>query len=345
MEPGIMTRRTYTLIVGVVVLVALFVGASQLPTQYAAMGPGVTKNVLGNADDGKVIVSLTGRTANKTSGNLNMTTVSEVDHLDLLSAIRGWFSSDEAVVPREVLFPPDKTTKQIDQQNAQDFVQSQDSATTAALLYLGYKNKVVLGAVPDNSPAKGVLAVGDVIDQVDGQPVKDVDGLHAILAKLQPGTVVTVDYQHNHKAAHGKVTTTKPQKGDGAALGISVVFQPVAPFDVSFHLPDIGGPSAGLMFALGLLDKVGKDNLTGGKFIAGTGTIEVNGKVGAIGGIPLKMIGAKRAGAKIFLVPADNCGEAQAHHPSGLRLVKVSTLSGAVDALKSLNSGGNPSGC
>lgn len=341
-----MTRRTYALLVGVIVLVGLIVGASQLPVQYAAMGPGVTFNTLGKDTDGKQIVELTGRNANKTTGNLNMTTVSEADHLDLLSAIRGWLSSDESVVPREVLFPPDKTTKQIDQQNAADFVQSQDSATSAALSYLKYPNKVVIGGLPEGSPAKGVLSVGDTIDSVNGQPIKDTDTLLSILGKIKPGTKVTVGYTHERKPATGTITTTKAQKGDGSALGVEVVFEPVAPFDVKISLANIGGPSAGLMFALGIIQKAGPDvNLTGGKFIAGTGTIDPKGDVGPIGGIPLKMVGAKRAGATIFLVPAGNCAEAKADHPSGLRMIKVSTLSGAVQALKSIQHGGSAPSC
>lgn len=342
-----MTRRTYTLIAGIVLLVALIVGASQLPTQYAAMGPGVTFNTLGKDTDGKQVVDVAGRSTNKTNGNLNMTTVSELDHLDILSAIRGWLSSDEAVVPREVLFPPDKTSKQIQQQDAQDFVQSQDSALSAALTYLHYPNKVVVVGFADKSPAKGALPLGAAIEQVNGHPIKDLNALEAVMAQIQPGTPVRVTYQSGRKTGVATVKTTTPaKKGQkGAAFGISVAYQPYAPFNVTFNLKDIGGPSAGLMFALGLLDKIGKVDLTGGKFIAGTGTIDPNGTVGPIGGIPLKMIGARRAGATIFLVPKDNCAEAKAHHPSGLRLVKVNSLSGAVNALKQLNAGGNPPSC
>lgn len=342
-----MTRRTYTLIAGIVVLAALIVAASLLPTQYAAMGPGVTFNTLGRDTDGKQVVDVTGRETNKVSGNLNMTTVSELDKLDILSAIRGWFDSDEAVVPREVLFPPDKTSKQIQQEDAQDFIESQDSALSAALTYLHYPNKVVVVAFADKSPAKGVLATGDAIEQVNGHKVTNYKSLQAVMEKVAPGTPVSVTYQRGKKTATARVTTTTPAKKStkGAAFGISVSYQRFAPFNVTFNLKDIGGPSAGLMFALGLLDKIGNVDLTGGRFIAGTGTIRPNGAVGPIGGIPLKMIGARRAGATIFLVPQGNCAEAKAHHPSGLRLVKVTSLQSAVKALKTLNAGGNPPSC
>src|SRR5262249_3012991 len=160
--------------------------------------------------------------------------------------------------------------------------------------------------------AKDVLAVGDTIDSVNGQPIKNTDTLLKILGQIKPGTKVTVGYTRDGKPATGTITTTKAKKGDGSAPGVEVVFEPVAPFDVKISLANIGGPSAGLMFALGIIQKAGPDiNLTGGKFIAGTGTIDPQGDVGPIGGIPLKMVGAKRAGATIFLVPAGNCAEAK----------------------------------
>ena len=108
---------------------------------------------------------------------------------------------------------------------------------------------------------------------------------------------------------------------------------------------DIGGPSAGVMFALGIIDKLTKDNLTGGKFIAGTGEIEASGKVDAIGGIQQKMVGARNAGATIFLTPAANCADTKGAVPAGLRLVKVSTLSQAVSYLDALRTGGSVPSC
>ncbi|WP_434533604.1 YlbL family protein [Bifidobacterium psychraerophilum] len=108
---------------------------------------------------------------------------------------------------------------------------------------------------------------------------------------------------------------------------------------VSIHVDDIGGPSAGLMYTLGTIDKLTEQNETGGKKIAGTGTMDDEGKVGAIGGIRLKMLGAKRDGAQWFLAPASNCSDVVGHVPSGLRVVKVSTLDGAYQALVAIGQG------
>nr|WP_286169523.1 S16 family serine protease [Actinospica acidiphila] len=113
--------------------------------------------------------------------------------------------------------------------------------------------------------------------------------------------------------------------------------------DVTLKLADVGGPSAGLLFSLGIVDKLDGDgsggDLTGGRVVAGTGTIDSAGRVGAVGGVPLKTRAAKRDGATVFLVPRDECAEAQAELPQGLRLVPVTTLEGAVDALVALEKG------
>ncbi|MBZ6133785.1 MULTISPECIES: S16 family serine protease [Streptomyces] len=116
--------------------------------------------------------------------------------------------------------------------------------------------------------------------------------------------------------------------------------------DVELRLEDVGGPSAGLLFSLGIVDKLGADDLTGGRVVAGTGTITGGGEVGPVGGVPLKTQAARRDGATVFLVPEAECSDAQAELPKGLRLVPVTTLKGAVDSLKALESGkGNVPAC
>ncbi len=112
-------------------------------------------------------------------------------------------------------------------------------------------------------------------------------------------------------------------------MGVQVAESFVFPFTVKIKIGNIGGPSAGLMFALGIIDKITPANLTGGKFIAGTGEIEANGTVDPIGGIQQKMVGARAAGATVFLTPAANCPDTAGAVPAGLRLVKVSNLAGA----------------
>jgi PDZ domain-containing protein len=128
-------------------------------------------------------------------------------------------------------------------------------------------------------------------------------------------------------------------------VGVSVTDAPWAPFAVDFNLANVGGPSAGLMFSLAVIDKLTTGNLVASKFVAGTGTIKPDGEVGRIGGIVHKMTAARDAGATVFLVPAENCYEANSDKVAGLELVKVANLGGAVEALHTVTSGGQPPSC
>lgn len=343
-----MSRRVVTMITGAVLLLALVVGGSQLPVPYAELGPGPTLDTLGVDRAGNQIIQVDGREVDSTDGHLNLTTVTVRDRLDLLGALRGWLDPDRAVVPREEIFPPGQTQQETDEKNTRDFVTSQNSAELAALAYLGL-TKVVISAVEDDSPSHGKLAEKDVLTAVAGKKVGDITQLGDVLRSVEPGTTVTVAYDRGGRAGTAQVTTTEGQDETGrtrAVLGVGVTLQSTAPFTVKIALDDrIGGPSAGLMFALGILEKLGPEDLTGGRFVAGTGQIDVSGNVGPIGGIPLKLIAAKDKGATVFLVPAGNCAEAVRRPPSGLQLVKVETLSGAVDALEALEAGRSVPAC
>ena len=334
------------MLTGGVMLVLLAVVGAKLPVPYAALGPGPTLDTLGSVGN-QQIISVRGRTPNPVSGHLNLTTVSVTDHLDLFSALRGWFDGEISVLPREELFPPDQTPQQVDEQNARDFAQSESDAVVAALRELKFPEKVVVQDLSDgSSPSRDKLKTGDVLEKVNGVAVPNLKTLERVLTSTAAGTTVTVDYTRARKPATASVTLAKAPRRQGGALGVLVAMNPVAPFDVDIKVgEDIGGPSAGLMFTLGILEKVGPTELTGGKFIAGTGTISPDGKVGPIGGIPLKMIAARDKGAAVFLVPSDNCAEAKSATPQGLRLVKVTSLHDALGALATLRSGGAPAGC
>ena len=330
------------MITGAVLLIALLVGGSQLPVPYAELGPGPTLDTLGVDQSGKEIIQITGTAEDKTDGHLNLTTVSVRDRLDLLAAMRGWLDPERAVVPREEIFPPGQTQQETDERNTRDFVTSQNSAELAALAYL-HLTKVVVSSVEADSPSYRKLSEKDVITSVQGTKVGTVAELGKVLTATKPGTTVTVGYERAGRPGTTQVTTTRATDESGASravLGVGVTLASTAPFRVKIALDDrIGGPSAGLMFALGILEKLRPEDLTGGKFIAGTGQIDVSGTVGPIGGIPLKLIAAKAKGATVFLVPAGNCAEAMRHPPEGLQLVKVESLSGAVDALDALDAG------
>jgi Lon-like protease len=340
------TRRTAVLGVGAVLLLVFAVVGVLVPVPYVAQVPGPTYNTLGDIA-GAPIITVTGRTPNKTSGNLNLTTVGIPQRpLTLARAVEGWFDDEVIVVPREEVYPSGKSEQQTQAENRQEFLTSEQSAKAAALGRLGYPDKVVVSDLSgSSSPSKGKLQADDAIDSVNGTPTPDQPALAAALAAVPPGSTVPVGYTRDGRSGTATITTGKAQKGSGSALGVLVIQAPYAPFDVDIKVDDVGGPSAGLMLTLGILDKVGDTDLTGGAVLAGTGTIDQDGTVGPIGGIPLKMIAARNIHAKLFLVPADNCAEAKANAQPGLPMAKVATLDDAVTALADFRAGRTPPGC
>lgn len=312
---------------------------------FVSLGPGPTFNTLGEYD-GKQVVDIKGTDVKPTSGNLNMTTVSQRDELTLGQALAMWVSGDEQLVPRDLVYPPDKSREDVDKDNDAEFKDSEDSAAYAALGYLKYAQAVTVAEVNDSGPAKDKLQAGDAIDAVDGKPTATLDEFTGLLKATKPGQQVVLDYRRKNAPA-GTVTVTlgsHPDR-DYGYLGVSVLNAPWAPFSIDFNLANIGGPSAGLMFSLAVVDKLTTGNLNDSKFVAGTGTIAPDGAVGPIGGITHKMSAARDAGATVFLVPAENCDEAVTGEQDGMRLVKVDTLGTAVDALHALSTGGDAPHC
>ena len=335
-----------TLIVAGALFIVLLILAMTLPVPYVILSPGPTYNTLGSyaVSDGKNqdIIGIDGRTPNKTKGHLNLTTVSySTNKLTVFDALSAWLQSDEVVVPRSSLFPPGKSTQQVDQQNTADFRESQDQAIAAAGCELGYPAKYGVVTVLGNGPSDGKLRPGDLISTVDGRPATSQKSLLALLAQRPAGSTVTVAAVRAGKPKTVQIKLGKPvDKRTGGSLGIEAGPVCQMPFTVDLGLGNqIGGPSAGMMFALGIIDKVGKTDLTDGRFIAGTGTIDSAGKVGPIGGIQLKMLAARKAGATVFLAPSGNCQDVKGAIPGGLEVVKVSTLHQAVQDLQATEKG------
>jgi PDZ domain-containing protein len=331
-----LSRRVRTLIVAGALFVVLFVLAVTMPVPYVILSPGPTYNTLGADQFGNTIIVIQGKKVSVTSGHLNLTTVSvSGGSVTAFRALSAWLTSDEVVLPRSAVYPPGTSQEQTDKQNTQDFLTSQDSATEAALCYLHYPRGFGVLKVSANGPSHGVLQPGDLLESVAGKPANSSAALVTALASEQPGNTVPVEVRRAGSPATLTITLGPPIKGKrGASLGVVVTTGCLAPFSVDLGLGNqIGGPSAGLMFALGIIDKIGTMDLTGGRFIAGTGTIDNDGKVGPIGGIQLKMIAARRKGATVFLAPAGNCADVRKATPDGLRVVKVTALQDAVQDL------------
>ncbi|HEY2506705.1 MAG TPA: PDZ domain-containing protein [Streptosporangiaceae bacterium] len=340
---GRQPRRLLTLLIAGLCVLAGLVAAAVVSVPYVALTPGPTLNTLGKPD-GKQMIQITGRQTYRTSGNLNMVTVSYAGgpgtDFNIFSALRAWLTPSDAVVPESEIFTPGQTQKQVVQQDTQEMVGSQQDATAAALCYLNisYKTAVPIQAVGKGTPASGVLRKGDLIAAVDGTPVDCHHSVVNMIRDRKPGAKVTLTIRRDGVTKTIKVPTENVggEPVVGVDLGSATY---VFPFHVQVNLANIGGPSAGLMFALGIIDKITPDNLTGGKFIAGTGEIEPTGGIEPIGGIQQKMAGARAAGATVFLTPASNCSNTTGAVPSGLKLVKVSSLAGAVQELEALKAG------
>jgi PDZ domain-containing protein len=344
-----MSRRSLTLFIASVGTAVAIAVSVLVPVPYVILGPGPTLNTLGRDSSGRPLITISGRPSYPVSGHLNMVTVSykgcQGNRFNIFTALVAWLNPHQAVVPESEICPAGQTEQQTQQQDTVQMTGSQQTATAAALteLHIPYSTQVVVAQADRGFPAYGVLKAGDVITKVDGQPVTNQATLTRMITAHPAGSTLTVTIIRGGQTKQVQVRTK--QSGGHPVMGVTPVGRYDFPFQVKISVGDIGGPSAGLMFALGIIDKLTKRDLTGGKFIAGTGAIEASGKVDAIGGIQQKMIGARNAGATVFLTPAANCASTKGAVPAGLRLVKVSTLHDAVTALQNLKSGPSPPSC
>jgi Lon-like protease len=337
-----MPRRTLTLWISAIAVIVAILVAERISVPYVILGPGPTLNTLGKDQSGKPLITISGRTVHPTSGHLNMVSITYEGGpghgFNVFTALRAWLDPHEAVVPESEIFAPGQSQQQVTQQDQTEMTGSQQSATAAALSQLHIKFQTMPGVVSviKGYPADGKLKAGDLITAVDGQPVTSASQLTTQI-KAHAAQPLTLAVQRSGQATQVQITAR--QVSGRPVLGIEVQDQYKFPFSVTIQIGQIGGPSAGMMFALGIIDKLSTENLTNGKFIAGTGEISANGAVSPIGGIQQKMIGARDAGATVFLAPAGNCKDTQGAVPAGLRVVKVSTLSGAISALQNLKAG------
>lgn len=323
--------------------VLLGVLGATLPVPMVALGPGPTYDTL-DAVGGVPVVDVEGLATYPTSGHLNMTTVAVTDQLTLFSALAYWASDGRQVVPRSTVYAPEKSDAQVQAENTEQFAASESNAEVAALTQLHEPTRVVVGDFTDGSPAAATLKVGDEIVAVSGSQVDSPAAVAEALVDTRPGQPVPVTYRRDGQQGVATVVLgASPDRPQGL-LGVRPGIEP-RDGDITISLGDIGGPSAGLMFALAVVDKLTPGEITGGRFVAGTGTITQEGRVGPIGGIPFKMAAARTAGATVFMVPSENCTEAASTAPDGLQLVRVATLADAIAGLDALQAGTPVTSC
>ena len=332
-----MTQRTIAGLLAVPLLVALWVAAATEPLPYVTYEPGLTVDVLAK-DHGSEIIQVSGHKTYRDNGELRMTTVyvSQPDaKVTLFELMRDWISREDSVYPYKAVYRPDETVQQNEQEGAIDMVSSQDAATAVALDELGYHVRPALEvlSVTKGAPADGRLKVRDILLEINGKRIRSADDLTGALAAIPEGGPAKLLVLRDGRRTPVEVT---PQKKDGKQqVGISIGLGFVFPFQVKVRIdPTIGGPSAGLMFSLGIYDTLTPGSLTGGQIVAGTGTIDANGKVGPIGGIQQKIVGARDSGAKLFMVPPDNCRDALGAPNGDMRLVRADTMHAAVTAIE-----------
>jgi PDZ domain-containing protein len=330
-------------------LLVLLAVALWLPVPYIKLSPGPTFNVIGEAE-GKPMISITGTQTYPVTGNLDMTTVYESGgpngKLTFVDAVASWLNPKDAIVPRELMFPDQVSSDEIEQRNAMLFSTSQSAAIAAAMDYLDkpVTSTPVVSAVYSDTPADGVLEAKDEIVSVNGEQIDAAAQVATAVRGKPAGSTFDIVVRRGDGDAAKDLSvqvTSEPNPEDTSIpyIGIGVSDLYAADFPIEFTLDDVGGPSAGLMFAAGIVDLLTPGDLAGGKHIAGTGTIEPDGTVGPIGGIRQKLVGARDAGATLFVMPADHCGEIEGHVPDGLTVVPVHTLTEAVAAIEDYKTG------
>lgn len=336
-----MNQRTLAGIVAMPLVAALWAAALFLPAPFVTYYPGSTADLIGPPEEGGASITVEDHEVYPpTDGELRMTTASITrpeTRLTLFEALAAWVDPDATVRPYASEYGDGEDDETNQFYSSLQMTSSVDLSVAVALdaLGIGYETNVQVGGVRQGYPADGVLEAGDVIRTVQGQPVDDPAAVAELVGRAGVGAEVAMQVERDGETLD---VTVVPAEEDGEArIGIT----PIAGFDFPFPITltppaGIGGGSAGTMFALAVYDYLTPGNLTGGLDVAGTGTIDLAGEVGQIGGISQKIPGARDAGADVFLVPYANCKEALSAAHGDMRLVAMDTFTHAVDTLEAL---------
>ena len=316
-------------------------GLMTLPSGYVIERPGQVFNVMGDLDE-KPVISATDVKTYESETRLDITTVSVLGNRDStpgwLQVLAAWMDPDQVVLPLDEVYPPQLSTEQVRAESTAQMEVSQQDAIAAALTQLGYEldRQLYVASVIAETPASKKLVAGDYLLAVGPIKVATYEELREQI-QLAEGKPVVIKVLRD--GAEKDFELVPQKKDDSWVIGAMVGYVYDFPVDIKLQLGDVGGPSGGLVFALGIYDSLTEGSLAGDTHIAGTGTITADGKVGPIGGIELKLIAAKNAGAKLFLAPEGNCSEVIGQIPEGLSVVIVKDLDSALKAISDFNSG------
>lgn len=351
-DPAQSSRRGRIRRIGGWLLVVAVVGICAfglVPSPYVIDVPGPVFNTLGRvtiSGEKVPLIEIPEQTTYPTDGALDLLTVSTVGERGntptWFEVAMAWFDPSKAILPLDDVYPPGYSVEQSNEDGRVMMANSQKDAIAAALTELGYDlpRTITVGSLTENSPSDGILEPGDVILSVSGKPVSSVEDMRAVIAESGAGKPIEIEITRNGEPMTVSVVPELSDENPPAPIvGVYPAIHYDYPFEVKIQLQNVGGPSGGQMFALGIIDKLTPGELNGGEQVAGTGTIDAAGNVGPIGGIRQKLYGALRAGATWFLAPRSNCDEVVGHVPDGLRVVAVATLDDSLSALKAIESG------
>lgn len=346
--PRGVTVGVWALAVALVCLLAL----TLLPTSFVIQRPGPVYDTLGAAEDAEgdevPLIAIADATTYPTGGSLDLLTAELLGNPEQtpswVELALAWFDPARAILPMEHFFVEGQTPEQRNEQSAQMMVDSQKEATAAALTELGYdvEPMVRVYSIGEESPAQGVLQPDDIIRAANGTPVEETLELREII-NAGEGAPVELTVERDGETVQAQITPDEGEiEGEPTWLiGVTTLHDYDFPIDVTIQLDRVGGSSAGMMFSLGIIDKLTPGELNGGEIVAGTGTIDAAGTVGPIGAIRQKLFGARDAGAQWFLAPERNCDEVVGHVPGELRVIAVSTLDDALAALEAIREDGD----
>ncbi|WP_286957136.1 YlbL family protein [Brevibacterium sp. UBA7493] len=332
-----------------IITYGLVLACALIPVPYLLQMPGPVVNTL-EPVDGKDLITISGTETYEAEGQLDMLTVAVAggpgNNVYASEALRSVIKGTDTVVPNESYYPLTTTREDVTGQNTAQMASSQDTATAAALGELGidYSSVTTVAEVVAGSPADGQAQPGDEITSINGTRLGgDPDAATAVASAV---TESEGSVQLGLKRGDEELSVDlEPQPVHGKKMiGISMQQRFDFPFEVIYNVKDIGGPSAGMIFALTIIDELTPGNLTGGKPIAGTGAIDAAGTVTPIGGARQKVSAASDAGAEYFLSPAKNCAEVvDAAASTDLNVVRIDTLSDAHAAVEDIAAGNTDS--
>lgn len=327
---------------------------SSVPSDQAIEWPGPVYDTLGTVEtDGApvALIDIPSQQTYPTTGSLSMLTVTTVGNREQpaswLQVFQAWIDPSQDPIALDLAFPDGQTSEQSAEVGAAQMKASQQAAIAAALSAAGhdYTTSVSVVAASATGPSAELLLEGDVITAVNDTEVFDVDALRELIRDSGAGVPLTMTVTREGAAVDVEIT---PELNDAETpepvVGIEITTNYDFPFEVNVQLSDVGGPSAGQVFALAIVDKLTPGSLNGGLEIAGTGTITDSGLIGPIGGITQKLYGAQRSGADYFLAPLSNCADIAAGPvPDGLDIYAVSTLADSIYVLNTLSTGAGTS--